>query len=77
MFIIHLDKGVAIGDTVDGRINGKPARVTRRAEALVIEPGDVRQILKEIDSGKLTCSICADADGTSDLAVIAPERWRP
>lgn len=46
MFFISLPKQFKIGDTVDCRINLRPARVTwRDADTLVIEPADPRAII--------------------------------
>ena len=50
MFMLTLAKTVRVGDTVECRINLKPARVTREAAALVIEPGDRRAIVSIVDN---------------------------
>jgi hypothetical protein len=69
MFIMNLSSSVRVGDTVDVRINGKPARVTLHANALVIEPGDRREIVRIIHEGDQNSFVCADGDGSTDFII--------
>jgi hypothetical protein len=72
MFILSLPATVKVGDTVDCRINGAAARVAWREEGtLVIEPGDVREILKVVKDGDLHRFTCASAGMTRADYVIA------
>jgi hypothetical protein len=84
MFVISLPPSVRVGNTVDCRINKKPAHVTwREAQTLVIEPDDARRIVhlgrawNSID-GYTNQFICADADGSSEFEIITdrPQAWR-
>jgi hypothetical protein len=64
-FIITMPADFKIGETRDCRINRQPARLTwRDKDHLVIEPGDVRQIVHIARDGGLICFACGDADGT-------------
>jgi hypothetical protein len=79
MFLMNLAKSVRIGDTVDCRINGQPARVTwRDAQTLVIEPDDARHIACVMSIGDLNHFVCADVDGYNDFKIITdrPGAWR-
>jgi hypothetical protein len=74
MFLMHLPASVQIGDTVDVRINSEPARVTwRDAQTLVIEPNDVRRVVRMREEPGMTTFICADADGSSNFRILTPE----
>jgi hypothetical protein len=62
MFFISLPKQFKIGDTVDCRINLRPARVTwRDADTLVIEPADPRAIITWSMEGDLIHFTCGDS----------------
>jgi hypothetical protein len=61
MFIISLPISTKIGDTVDVKINGEPARVCWRDDkTLTIEPHDHRAIYSTITDGDLTRFICGN-----------------
>jgi hypothetical protein len=79
MFVIHLASSVQIGDTVDVRINQRPARVTwRDRETLVIESDDARQIVRIKREPGMNTLICADQDGSTDFTIIDPYmRYQP
>jgi hypothetical protein len=68
MFLLNMPKSFKLGDSVDCRINGEPARVTwRDADHLVIEPSDVRLILAIGREGELNTFMCGDPGaGRSD-----------
>jgi hypothetical protein len=74
MFIVTLPSTIGIGDTVDCKINGEPSKITwRDADHLVIEPGDVREIITTdlSEDGELLSFFCATAGG--DGIVIRPD----
>jgi hypothetical protein len=74
MFVIAMPAEFKIGETYDCQINGKPARVTwRDNDHLVIEPGDVRQIVRMSREGGLINFACGDADGTLPDIVTAAD----
>jgi hypothetical protein len=75
MFFLTLPKSVKIGDTVDCKINFKTKRVTYRDEkTVVIEPDDVRSIVRvRDDGGDLQSFVCSDAGGTSDFHITTPQ----
>ena len=70
-FVITLSPPFEIGDTVDCKINGKPAKVTwRDYDTLVIEPDDARQIVAHTREEDGTTFICAAAEGTRPIVIV-------
>lgn len=62
MLVLNMPPTFKVGDTVDCRINQKPARVTwRDKDTLVIEPGDVRQIFHTDTDDEMRVFMCSDA----------------
>jgi hypothetical protein len=63
-----------VGDTADCRINQEPARLTwRDPNTLVIEPNDVRRIVRITWDGQLYQFICAESDGSADFTIFMPD----
>ena len=63
MFVMHMPEDFKLGDSADCRINGEPARLTRRDKnTLVIGEDDVRAILTTHIENGLRCFFCGDRD---------------
>jgi hypothetical protein len=67
MFMMHMPEDFKIGDSVDCRINGEPARLTwRDKDTLVIGEDDVRAILTTHIENGLRCFFCGDRGVPAD-----------
>jgi len=70
-FVITLSPPFEIGDTVDCKINGKPAKVTWHHDStLVLEPDDARQVVAHTREEDATPFISAAAEGTRPIVIV-------
>ena len=77
MFLISVPKSFQVGDTVDCRIDATPQRLTwRDANALVIEPDDIRTIVTYVIEGDLICFVCGDKSEGTDNYDVVPDFFR-
>jgi hypothetical protein len=63
MFAIPMPNSFKVGDTIDGKVNGEPRRITwRDSNTLVIEPADCRTIIRrEPWDANSTVFVCESA----------------